>query len=331
MNATIPAPRLLDALRTKIRLKGYSRATENAYCHWVRQYVLYHNKQHPRDLGPEDIEAFLSALVSSRHVSASTQNQALAALLFLYRHVIGRSIDTPIKALRAKKYSHIPSVLSADEVRQLLGCLTGVLRLMAQLTYGSGMRVSEVVGLRVQDLDFANKRIVVRDGKGRKDRFTLLPTSLIEPLRSHLLKVKRLHVDDLAKGYGASVLPWAHAKRMSTCSKDFIWQFVFPSSSLFHDERTGLSGRWHVHSTTLQRAVRLAAHRAKLQKRASIHTLRHCFATHLLQAGCDVRQIQVLLGHSRINTTMIYAHIVDAYRLAVASPLDSCGMVADRA
>lgn len=331
MNATVPAPRLLDALRMKIRLKGYSLATENAYCHWVRQYVLHHNKQHPRDLGPEDIEAFLSALVSSRRVSASTQNQALSALLFLYRHVIGRSIDTPIKALRAKKYSHIPSVLSADEVRQLLGCLTGVLRLMAQLTYGSGMRVSEVVGLRVQDLDFANKRIVVRDGKGRKDRFTLLPTSLIEPLRSHLLKVKRLHVDDLAKGYGASVLPWAHAKRMSTCSKDFIWQFVFPSSSLFHDERTGLSGRWHVHSTTLQRAVRLAAHRAKLQKRASIHTLRHCFATHLLQAGCDVRQIQVLLGHSRINTTMIYAHIVDAYRLAVASPLDSCGMAADGA
>lgn len=322
MSSAIPEPRLLDSLRTKIRLKGYSRATEKTYCHWVRQYVLHHDKQHPRNLGAKDVENFLSALVSTRHASASTQNQALSALLFLYKHVICQPIDTPIKALRAKSYERIPSVLSVDEVRKLLSCMTGVPRLMAELTYGSGMRVSETSGLRVQDLDFANRRIVVRDGKGRKDRFTLLPTSLIEQLQSHLMKVKQLHISDLAKGYGASVLPWAYAKRMSTTSKDFIWQFVFPSSSLFHDERTGLSGRWHMHSSTLQKAVRTAAHQAGLHKRASIHTLRHCFATHLLQAGCDVRQIQVLLGHSHINTTMVYAHIVDAYQLAVASPLD---------
>lgn len=233
----------------------------------------------------------------------------------------------PIKALRAKKYEHIPSVLSADEVRRLLSCMTGVPRLMAELTYGSGMRVSETSGLRVQDVDFANKRIVVRDGKGRKDRFTLLPTSLIGRLQIHLIKVKQLHVGDLAKGYGASVLPWAYAKRMSTSSEDFIWQFVFPSKSLFHDKRSGLSGRWHVHPSTLQSAVRVAARQAGLHKRASIHTLRHCFATHLLQTGCDVRQIQVLLGHSHINTTMVYAHIVDAYQLAVASPLDKFSTV----
>jgi len=321
MSTGIPEPRLLDSLRTKVRLKGFSRNTEKTYCHWVRQYVIYHAKQHPRDLGESDVESFLSALVSTRHVSASTQNQALAALLFLYRHVICRPIDTP-KALRAKKYAYIPAVLSVDEVRRLLCCMTGVPRLMAELTYGSGMRVSETSGLRVQDLDFANRRIVVRDGKGRKDRFTLLPVSLVEQLQSHLVKVKKLHVSDLAKGYGASVLPWSYAKRMSAASKDFTWQFVFPSSSIFHDNHTGLSGRWHVHKSTLQKAVRIAACRAGLQKRASIHTLRHCFATHLLQAGCDLRKIQLLLGHSHINTTMIYAHIVDAYQLAVTSPLD---------
>lgn len=322
MIKAIPELRLLDSLRSKIRLKGYSRSTEKTYCHWVRQYVLYHDKQHPKDLGAKEVEAFLSALVSIRHASSSTQNQALSALLFLYKHVIGHPIDTPIKALRAKKYEHIPSVLSVEEVRSLLDCMAGVPKLMAELTYGSGMRVSETSGLRVQDLDFANKRIVVRDGKGRKDRFTLMPVSLLDQLQAHLIKVKRLHVSDLAKGYGASVLPWAYAKRMSTASKDFAWQFVFPSKVLFHDNRTGLSGRWHVNRSTLQDAVRVAARRAGLQKRASIHTLRHCFATHLLQTGCDVRKIQTLLGHSHINTTMVYAHIVDAYQLGVTSPLD---------
>lgn len=322
MTSGIPEPRLLDSLRAKIRLKGFSRSTETNYCHWVRQFVIYHDRQHPRDLGVEAVEAFLSTLVSRRHASASTQNQALAALTFLYRHVISRPLDAPVKALKAKQYKPVPSVLSVGEVRKLLDCMTGIPKLMAELTYGSGMRVSETSGLRVQDLDFAHRRIVVRDGKGRKDRFTLLPVSLLEQLQSHLVKVKRLHVSDLAKGYGASVLPWSYAKRMSAASKDFAWQFVFPSRSLFHDEKSGVSGRWHVHRSTLQKAVRDAARAAGLQRRASIHTLRHCFATHLLQAGADVRQIQTLLGHSDINTTMIYAHIVDAYKLAVVSPLD---------
>jgi integron integrase len=276
------------------------------------------------------VENFLSALVSTRNASASTQNQALAALVFLYRHVVSRPIDTPIKALRAKKYRHIPSVLSVDEVRSLLLCMTGIPRLMAELTYGSGMRVSEVSRLRVQDLDFANNRIVVRDGKGHKDRFTLLPVSLVGQLQRQLIRVKRLHVSDLTRGHGASVLPWAYAKRTSVASKEFAWQFVFPSDSLFHDERTGLSGRWHVHRSALQKAIRAAVRHAGLNKRASIHTLRHCFATHLLQAGCDVRQIQSLLGHSRIDTTMVYAHIVDAYQLKVASPLDRFGVFSRR-
>lgn len=326
MDTAIPEPRLLDKLRSKIRLKGYSRSTERTYCHWVRQYVLFHDKQHPSGLGPKEVEAFLSALVSHGHASASTQNQALSALLFLYKHVLEQPIDAPIKSLRAKKYAHVPSVLSVDEVRQLLGCMTGIPRLMAELTYGSGMRVSETLGLRVQDLDFAHKRIVVRDGKGRKDRLTLLPVDLIEPLQSQFFRVKKLHINDLAKGYGASVLPWSYAKRMANSSKDFIWQFVFPSNALFHDKRTGLDGRWHLHISTLQKAVQLAAKQAGLYKRASVHTLRHSFATHLLQSGCDVRQIQALLGHSHINTTMIYAHIVDAYQLAVVSPLDRHSM-----
>lgn len=326
MNVAIPEPRLLDKLRNTIRLKGYSRSTESTYCYWVRQYVLFHDKQHPSNLGPKEVEAFLSALVSHRHVSASTQNQALSALLFLYKHVLEQPIDAPIASLRAKKYKYAPSVLSVDEVRQLLGCMTGMVRLMAELTYGSGLRVSETLGLRVQDLDFAHQRIIVRDGKGRKDRFTLLPVDLIEPLESQLLRVKKLHVNDLAKGYGASVLPWSHAKRMATSSKDFIWQFVFPSKTIFHDRRTGLDGRWHLHISTLQKAIKVAAQQARLYKRVSVHTLRHSFATHLLQDGCDVRQIQALLGHSHVNTTMIYAHIVDSYQLAAVSPLDRHSM-----
>lgn len=326
MDTAIPEPRLLDKLRSRIRLRGYSRSTEATYCHWVRQYVLFHDKQHPIDLGPKEVEAFLSSLVAHGHASASTQNQALSALLFLYKHVLEQPIDAPIKSLRAKNYRHVPSVLSVDEVRKLLGCMTGITRLMAELTYGSGMRVSETLGLRVQDLDFAHKRVVVRDGKGRKDRITLLPVNLMEPLERQLVEVRTLHSNDLAKGYGASVLPWSYARRMATSSREFIWQFVFPSNALFHDSRTGLEGRWHMHISTLQKAVQRAARQAGLHKRASIHTLRHSFATHLLQGGCDVRQIQSLLGHSHVNTTMIYAHIVDAYQLSVVSPLDRLSM-----
>jgi integron integrase len=326
MDATIPEPRLLDRLRNRIRLKGYSQATEKIYCYWVRQYILYHGKRHPDSMGPREIEAFLSHLAINRNVSASAQNQALSALLFLYKLVLSQPIDTPIKALRAKKYDHIPSVLSVEETRNLLNAMSGTLRLMAELTYGSGMRVSETHGLRVQDLDFSNNRILVRDGKGRKDRFTLLPRNLVATLQTHLLKVKQLHVSDLARGYGASVMPRAYAKRMPQASKDFIWQFVFPSSTLFHDAKTRLSGRWHVHISSLQKAVQRAARQADIRKRVSVHTLRHSFATHLLQGGCDVRRIQSLLGHTRIETTMVYAHIVDAHQLTVVSPLDTHSM-----
>ena len=197
------------------------------------------------------------------------------------------------------------------------------MRLIAELTYGSGMRLSETHNLRIQDIDFSNKRIVVRDGKGRKDRFTVLPDTLIKPLQAHLLRVKQLHKTDLTSGHGASVLPTAYARRMSHASKDFIWQFVFPSNSLFHDENTGISGRWHLNTSTFQKCIQKSARTAGIMRRVSPHTLRHSFATHLLQNGCDIRKIQSLLGHTDITTTMIYAHIVDALQLAVVSPLDS--------
>ena len=322
MDSTIKEPRLLDKLRSKIQLKGYSRATEKIYSYWVKCYILFHGKRHPAEMGRTEIEAFLSDLASHKLASASAQNQALSSLLFLYKCVLEQPIDEPIDALRAKKYNYIPTVLSIEEVQNLLTSMSGTLRLMAELTYGAGTRVSETHALRVQDIDFASKRIVVRDGKGRKDRFTLLPESLIGPLQQHLLKVKALHLTDLARGYGASVTPREYAQRKSCTNKDFIWQFAFPSASLFHDSATGLSGRWHVHISTLQKAVQRAARKADIRKRVSVHTLRHSFATHLLQGGCDVRQIQMLLGHSHINTTMVYAHIVDANQLSVISPLD---------
>lgn len=324
-------PRLLDQVRNKARLKGYSPSTEWNYAHWVKRYVLFHGKRHPLDMGLNEVEQFLGFLASGKLASSSTQNQALSALLFLYKHVLDRPFDEPVKALRAKRYDYIPIVMTVEEVHRVFAQLQGTQRLIAELTYGSGMRISETHGLRVQDLDFANRRILVRDGKGRKDRFTLLPMRLVAPLRSQLLKVKELHVSDLSRGFGASVTPRSYARRTNRVSRDFIWQFVFPSKRLFHDARTGISGRWHVNASVLQKAIPLAGSAAGIQKRISAHTLRHSFATHLLQNGCDVRRIQVLLGHSHINTTMVYAHIVDSLQLAVVSPLDAVALAVPNA
>lgn len=322
MPTAIQKPKLLDQVRAKIRLKGYARSTEQAYCHWVRHYVLFHDKRHPLQMGAGEIEAFLSYLASERNVSSSTQNQALAALAFLYKEVLERPLERPIDALRAKKYKRIPSVLSTDEIKRLLCALSGMRLLMASLAYGAGLRLSETLALRIQDIDFANHRILVRNGKGRKDRLTLLPTNLVQPLQSHLLKVKALHVDDLGRGYGASVVPQAYARHKPTASKDFTWQFVFPSSAFFHDAKSGVSGRWHVNPSTLQDAIRRAATQAGISKRVTVHTLRHSFATHMLEDGCDIRSIQALLGHAHINTTMIYTHLVDDRQLTMTSPYD---------
>jgi integron integrase len=319
-------PRLLDELRNTIRLRGYSRSTEAIYHYWCKQYILFHKKRHPNQMGHKEIQEYLTHLAVSRKVSPSAQNQAISALLFLYERVLQSPIKEKLDAFKAKPYDHIRTCLSVREVGRLLDKLSGVPRLMAQLTYGAGLRVSEVHRLRVQDLDFESGQIHVRDGKGRKDRITLLPQALYSPLHSQLVKVKAMHVDDLSRGLGSSVMPRAYALRMPNASKEFRWQFVFPSPILFHDGNTGIRGRWHINVKVLQRAVSLAGIEAGISKRTNLHTLRHSFATHLLQDGCDVRTIQSLLGHTDLNTTMIYTHLVDSQRRTTVSPFDRlCG------
>lgn len=320
-----PGPRLLDRVRNRIRLKHFSRSTESTYVHWIRRYIFFHGARHPEVLGEAEVESFLTHLARNESVSASAQNQALAAILFLYRQVLDQPLEEAINAARAKQHAYIPTVLAPEEIRSLLDCMKGTLRLMAELTYGSGMRLQEVHSLRVQHLDFAARRIHVFNGKGRRDRITLLPASLIPQLNSHLLRVKALHGEDLRKGLGKSVYPAAYARRTTRATTDFGWQFVFPSRKLFRDHKTGVSGRWHSNPSALQRAVKRAAEAAGIRRRVTVHCLRHSFATHLLKSGIDIRVIQSLLGHRDLATTMIYAHIADSHRLTTTSPLDLLG------
>jgi integron integrase len=320
-------PKLLDRVRQCVQLKGYASATEDAYHYWVRRFILFHRKRHPETMGPPEVEQFLTHLAESEHLSASSQNQALSALLcsallFLYKHVLHLPLSESIASARAKGYKPLPVVLSIGETRRLLDELKGTTRLMAELAYGAGLRLMEVHRLRVGHVDFESNRLQVIDSKGRKDRTTILPISLIEPLQRHLLAVRQLHIDDLNSGFGSAVLPRAYYRKSKTASRQFKWQFVFPASGLFEDQKSGNSGRWHIHSGVLQRAVRLAADRADIRKRVTVHALRHSFATHMLQQGTDIRTIQVLLGHNHVNTTMIYAHVVDNLRLSSRSPLD---------
>jgi len=273
-------------------------------------------------MGIPEIEAFLSHLAAQEHVAASTQNQALQALLFLYREVLGREIAEPIQALRARKPKRLPTVLSRQEVQALLSHLFGVHLLLAQLLYGSGLRLMEALRLRVKDLDFAYHTITVRDGKGEKDRITLLPLTLVEPLRKHLEETRRLHQQDLAQGYGAVYLPDALARKYPNAEREWGWQWVFPSPRFSADPRAGVIRRHHLDPTSLQRAIREAARAAGLSRPVSPHTLRHSFATHLLEAGYDIRTVQELLGHKDVRTTMIYTHVLQRGALAVRSPLD---------
>lgn len=322
-DATPPSqPKLLDRIRQGVHLRGYAHATEEAYCHWARRFILFHHKRHPETMGAPEVEEFLTHLAEVEYVSASSQNQALSALLFLYKHVLRRPLPESISAARAKHYKHIPTVLSVSDVQRLFEQLSGTPRLMAELTYGAGLRLMEVHRLRVGHIDFESLRMHVLDGKGRKDRTTLLPETLAHDLEQHLLKVRQLHVDDLRGGFGSAVLPYAYYRKSNTASRQFRWQFVFPASRIFRDPRSGNSGRWHVNPSVLQRAVRAAAEKADIRKRVTVHALRHSFATHMLQQGCDIRTIQTLLGHTHVNTTMIYAHVVDNLRLASRSPLD---------
>lgn len=320
--STPKSRKLLDQIRDAIRLKHYSYSTEKTYVHWARRYILYHNKRHPAEMGVAEIEAFLTHLAKDEHVSASTQNQALNALLFLYRNVLQIDIPVPLHALRAKRSEHLPTVLSKDEVARVLAGMHGLHQLMGKLLYGCGLRLMECLRLRVKDIDFEQSQIIVREGKGEKDRATMLPASLIQPLKNQITFVKNQHERDLAQGYGSVELPFALARKYPTADKEVGWQYLFPSERLSTDPRSGIVRRHHLDPSGLQRAVKAAAKLARIDKPVSPHTFRHCFATHLLEAGYDIRTVQELLGHKDVKTTMIYTHVLNRGPKAVRSPLD---------
>ncbi len=314
--------KLLDQVRDAVRLKHYSDRTEESYVNWIRRYILFHNKRHPNEMGSAEITAFLNHLATEERVAASTQNQALSALLFLYRDVLKKELNAPIDALRARKPKHLPTVLTKEEVQKVIGLMSGTQQLMAKLLYGSGLRLSECAQLRVKDLDFAQRQVIVHDGKGMQDRVTMLPESLVKPLQEHLQRVKRLHEADLAQGHGSVELSYALQRKYPNADKEWIWQFVFPSARLAKDPKTGIVRRWYTSDTTLQKAVQKAAQMAGINKPVSCHTFRHSFATHLLQNGYDIRTVQELLGHKDVKTTMIYTHVLNRGGLGVRSPLD---------
>ncbi|MDY0385083.1 MAG: integron integrase [Geobacter sp.] len=315
-------PKLLDQLRDRIRLKHYSRRTEDVYLDWAKRYILYHNKTHPQEMGKLEIEDFLTYLARDRKVSASTQNQAKAALLFLYKEVLDIKLPWLGEVEQAKKPQKMPVVLTEEEVQALLAKLPDSWLLVGRLLYGTGLRLLEGLRLRVQDLDFSANQLLVREGKGGKDRVTMLPQKLQLPLKDHLLRVKQLHDQDLAAGYGEVWLPEGVARKYPAAGKEWIWQYVFPSIKLSVDPRSGVTRRHHLDEKGLQRAIRQAGVDAGLTKHVTPHTLRHSFATHLLQAGYDIRTVQELLGHKDVQTTMIYTHVLNKGGRGVTSPLD---------
>ena len=316
-------PRLLDQVRNKIRFKHYSIRTEQAYVDWIRRFILFHNKRHPREMGAPEVETFLTHLATVGRVSASTQNQALCALLFLYREVLEIELPWLDNIHRAKRSQKLPVVLTLNEVRAMLARMEGLDWLMASLLYGSGMRLMECVRLRVKDLDFEMKQIAVRDGKGGKDRVTMLPERLIVPLRDHLAKVRAVHEQDLHDGFGSVYLPYALERKYPNANKEWGWQYVFPSKSLSVDPRSRIKRRHHRDEQTLQRAIKRAVRESGITKPASCHTLRHSFATSLLHNGYDIRTVQELLGHRDVKTTMIYTHVLNRGGRGVVSPLEA--------
>lgn len=317
------SPKLLDQLRESLRVRHYARRTEEAYCHWVKRYIYFHGVRHPREMAEPEINAFLTHLAVKDKVSASTQNQALSALLYLYRHVLEVDVGDLGEVIRARKRKRLPVVLTVAEVRVILDQLEGDKKLMVTLMYGSGLRLMECLRLRVQDLDFSSRELLIRDGKGGKDRRTMLPESLILPLQEHLEKVRELHNKDLHDGWGKVPLPNALDRKYPNAPWEWRWQWVFPQLNRWKNTKIGEQGRHHMHETILQRAVRGAVLRAKIVKRVGCHTFRHCFATHLLEAGYDIRTIQELLGHKDVSTTMIYTHVLNKGGKGVKSPVDT--------
>jgi len=315
--------KLLDQVRTILRRKHYAYSTEQSYIEWIRRFIRFHHLTHPRQMGKVEIEAFLNHLAIDKKVAASTQNQALNAIVFLYKVVLEIPLDFPLENVRARRPKRLPTVLTREEVEQVLDCLTGRYLLMTQLLYGAGLRLSECVRLRVKDLDFGQRAIIVRDGKGGRDRITILPEILTHPLRRELSRTKRIHEQDLNEGHGAVYLPQALERKYPMAAREWIWQFVFPSPRISVDPRSAVIRRHHVSRNALQRAIRQAAQLADIQKRVTPHTFRHSFATHLLETGSDIRTVQELLGHKDVRTTMIYTHVLNRGPLAVRSPLDA--------
>lgn len=318
------APRLLDRVRTAVRARHYSLRTEEAYVSWVRRFVLFHRKRHPLEMGEDEINRFLEHLAVRRKVSASTQHQALSALLFLYKTVLQKPLPRVEEVVRARRPRRLPTVLSREEVAALLDCMDGLHAMIARLLYGTGMRLLESLRLRVKDVDFRLQQIVIRDGKGHKDRVTLLPSTLEKPLQDHLRAVYRQHQRDLANGGGSVWMPEALGEKYRGASSEWAWQYVFPAERRSTDPRSGEVRRHHLPERQMQRAVRQAAWSAGIPKPVSCHTLRHSFATHLLMAGHDIRTIQELLGHNDVKTTMIYTHVLNrAGGRGIMSPVDT--------
>jgi integron integrase len=318
----VKAPKLLDQVRDKIRLKHYSLRTEQTYVDWIKRFVLFHQKRHPAEMGAAEVEAFLTHLAVEGNVAASTQNQAKAAVLFLYRQVLNQELPWLENVEQAKTSRRLPVVLTVNETRALLDRLKGVHRLQANLLYGTGMRLMEAMRLRVKDIDFERKEILIRDGKGAKDRVTMLPVTLADLLQRHLQTVKTLHDADLQAGYGNVYLPNALERKYPNASREWAWQYLFPATQVSVDPRSGITRRHHLDEKGLQRAMKQAVRDSGLVKPATPHTLRHSFATHLLDSGYDIRTVQELLGHSDVSTTMIYTHVLNKGGRGVRSPLD---------
>ncbi|MFN4261458.1 MAG: integron integrase [Gemmataceae bacterium] len=316
-------PRLLDRVRQACRVRHYSIRTESAYVDWIRRFILFHNKRHPQDMGAAEINAFLTHLAVVGNVAASTQNQAFAAVLFLYEKVLEVDPGQIEGVVRAKRPKRLPVVLTRNEVRLVLDQLAGTYRLIGQMLYGSGLRLLECLRLRVKDIDFARGEVLVREGKGDKDRHTMLPERVRPDLLLHLERVRSLHRQDLAAGFGAVFLPHALDRKLPAAATEWPWQYVFPSATLSVDPRSGVKRRHHAHESTISRAITVAVRRAGISKRATSHSFRHSFATHLLEAGYDIRTVQELLGHADVSTTMIYTHVLNQGGQGVKSPLDS--------
>lgn len=315
--------KLMDQVRETLRYYQYAYRTEQAYCHWILQFIYFFGKKrHPLEMGEKEVERFLSNLAIKRDVSASTQRQALNALVFLYHDVLDRPLERKIAPIRSKKQKRPPTVLTTEEVQKVLTHLSGTHALMAKLIYGSGMRLMECVRLRIQDVDFGNDNIYIRAGKGGKDRTTLLPGNIREELKKQIERVKDLHRQDLEKGFGEVYLPPAQARKYPGSAKHTIWQYVFPSKNLSKDPRSGKVRRHHVLESGLQKAVKAAVKKAGIDKRATVHTLRHSFATHLLENGINIRVLQELMGHADVKTTEIYTHVMRKDVRSIKSPLD---------